>query len=122
MPGPITRLDGQGETTLAALAERGTRIAAAAGIGNPERFFAMLRSAGLRIDAMPLPDHFDFSGFSFAGLEADIILITEKDAVKCRHVPALAQDARLMVVPVAARLDAALAATIVEKLHGCATV
>ena len=121
-PGLVTRLDGQGETTLAALAERGARMAAAAGIGNPERFFAMLRSAGLRFESMPLPDHFDFAGFSFADVDADVILITEKDAVKCRHVPALAQDARLMVVPVAAQLDAALAATIVEKLHGCAIV
>ena len=121
-PGPVTRLDGHGETTLAALAAQDLRIAAAAGIGNPERFFAMLKSAGLRITPMPLPDHFDFAGFSFAEIPADAILITEKDAVKCRHIPALAQDARLWVVPVAAQLDAALAAQIVEKLHGCATV
>ena len=121
LPRPVKRLDGSGETTLAELAAQGPRIAAAAGIGNPERFFAMLRGAGLRFEAMPLPDHFDFSGFSFAPVQADIILITEKDAVKCRHVPATAQDTRLMVVPVAAQLDAALAAQIVEKLHGCAT-
>ena len=124
-PGTLTRLDGRGETTLAALAGQGQqrlRITAAAGIGNPERFFSMLRGAGLRFDAMPLPDHFDFDGFTFAGSKADAILITEKDAVKCRHVPALAQDARIWVVPVAAQLDAALAAQIVEKLHGCATV
>ncbi len=119
--GPVERLDGQDETTLAGLAEQDLRIVAAAGIGNPERFFAMLRGAGLRIAPMPLPDHFDFAGFSFAEIPADVILITEKDAVKCRHIPALAQDARLWVVPVAAQLDAALAAQIVEKLHGCAT-
>ncbi len=121
-PGPVTRLDGQGETTLAALAGQDLRITAAAGIGNPERFFAMLEGAGLRITPMPLPDHFDFAGFSFGEIPADVILITEKDAVKCRHIPALAQDTRLWVVPVAAQLDAALAAQIVEKLHGCATV
>jgi tetraacyldisaccharide 4'-kinase len=120
VPGAVCRLDGSGGITLAALAGQNLRVAAAAGIGNPERFFAMLRAAGLRIDTMPLPDHFDFAGFSFGNVEADCILITEKDAVKCRHVPALAHDARLMVVPVAAQLDAALAAQIVEKLHGCA--
>ena len=82
----------------------------------------MLRNAGLLFEAMPLPDHFDFAGFSFGEMPADLILITEKDAVKCRHVPALAQDVRIWVVPVAAQLDAALALQIVEKLHGCATV
>ncbi|HEX8955716.1 MAG TPA: tetraacyldisaccharide 4'-kinase, partial [Burkholderiaceae bacterium] len=122
VPGAVARLDGSGATTLAALAGQNLRIAAAAGIGNPERFFAMLRAAGLRFEPMPLPDHFDFAGFSFGNIQADCILITEKDAVKCRHVPALAHDARLMVVPVAAQLDAALAAQIVEKLHGCAIV
>jgi tetraacyldisaccharide 4'-kinase len=122
LPGPVHRLDGAGETPLAALSTQNLRITAAAGIGNPERFFTMLRTAGLHFEPMPLPDHFDFAGFSFAQVQADCILITEKDAVKCRHVPALAQDARLMVVPVAAQLDAALAAQIVEKLHGCAIV
>lgn len=102
------------------LAGRGG-IVAAAGIGNPERFFSMLQTAGLRFGAMPLPDHFDFAGYSFADVNAALILITEKDAVKCRHIPALAQDARLWVVPVAAQIDAALAEQIVEKLHGYAT-
>jgi len=122
VPGAVQRLDGQSETTLTALAAQEWRIVAAAGIGNPERFFAMLRGAGLRIAPMPLADHFDFTGFSFAEIPADITLITEKDAVKCRHIPALAQDLRIWVVPVAAQLDAALAVQIVEKLHGCATV
>lgn len=94
------------------------RIAAAAGIGHPERFFNMLRSAGLTIESIPLPDHFDFSGYSFAGVEADRILITEKDAVKCRHITALRDDPRLWVVPVDAHLDGALAERIVEKLRG----
>jgi tetraacyldisaccharide 4'-kinase len=60
------------------------RISAAAGIGMPDRFFAMLRSAGLVIDAMPLADHFDFVANPFTRVAADRILITEKDAVKLR--------------------------------------
>jgi hypothetical protein len=35
-------------------------------------------------------------------------LITEKDAVKCAANPALANDARLYVVPLEAKLDEAL--------------
>jgi tetraacyldisaccharide 4'-kinase len=105
--------------TLAALADDPPkRILAAAGIGNPARFFDMLQAAGLCFDAMPLPDHHDFADRPFAGTDADIILVTEKDAVKCRQIEHLKSDPRLWVVPVTARIDAALADRIVEKLRG----
>jgi tetraacyldisaccharide 4'-kinase len=107
--------------TLAELAGQGTglRVAAAAGIGNPGRFFAMLREAGLRPLELPLPDHHDFQDRPFAAIEADIILVTEKDAVKCWQIEELRNDPRIWVVPVGARIDAALADQIVEKLRGC---
>jgi tetraacyldisaccharide 4'-kinase len=105
--------------TLSALAADPSKtILAAAGIGNPARFFAMLQTAGLRFDALPLPDHHDFSDRPFDGIKVDIILITEKDAVKCRHIEHLKDDPRLWVVPVTARIDGALADRIVEKLRG----
>ena len=94
------------------------KILAAAGIGNPARFFEMLRAAGLRFDTMPLPDHHDFSDRPFDSIDADIILVTEKDAVKCRQIEHLRNDPRLWVVPVTARIDGALADRIVEKLRG----
>lgn len=94
------------------------RIVAAAGIGHPERFFAMLHDQGLQFAALPFPDHFNFAGNPFAQVEADIILMTEKDAVKCRQNDALRSDPRLWVVPVTACLDSALAEKIVEKLRG----
>jgi tetraacyldisaccharide 4'-kinase len=99
----------------------GRRLAAAAGIGNPERFFAMLRAQGLAFAAVPLPDHHDFLDQPFAHVDADIILITEKDAVKCGQIENLKNDPRLWVVPVTAQLDAALAEQIVEKCRGCST-
>lgn len=97
------------------------RIAAAAGIGNPSRFFGMLRDMGLSVTEIPLPDHYDYVEDPFAHVDADLILITEKDAVKCRQHPTLANDARLWVVPVSARIDEALAHTILEKLRGPST-
>lgn len=94
------------------------RIAAAAGIGNPARFFGMLKGAGLSIIELPLPDHHDFQDRPFASLEADLILMTEKDAVKCAQIEELSDDPRLWVVPVTARIDRALADQIVEKCRG----
>ena len=99
----------------------GRRIVAAAGIGTPGRFFAMLRGHGLVFAELPLPDHHDFLDEPFAGLDADVILITEKDAVKCRQLENLKDDPRLWVVPVTAQLDPALAEQIVEKCRGRST-
>ncbi|NRR31643.1 tetraacyldisaccharide 4'-kinase [Oxalobacteraceae bacterium] len=105
--------------SLAAESRAGLRVAAAAGIGNPERFFAMLRAAGLQFQPLPLPDHHDFLDRPFDGLDAQLILMTEKDAVKCAQINDLKDDPRLWVVPVSARIDAALAQQIVEKCRGC---
>jgi tetraacyldisaccharide 4'-kinase len=96
----------------------GKRVVAAAGIGNPGRFFAMLRQAGLDVGELALPDHHDFLDDPFADLDADVILITEKDAVKCRQLEKINNDPRLWVVPVSAQIDPALAAYIVEKCRG----
>ena len=86
----------------------GLRIVAAAGIGVPQRFFAMLCAVGLQIDELPLADHFDFASNPFAGRSFDVALITAKDAVKCRLVPALAADGRLCVVNLRASVDPGL--------------
>lgn len=95
------------------------RIAAVAGIGHPERFFSMLRAQGLSLESThALPDHFDFSVNPFAAITADVILITEKDAVKCSRIAGIAQDTRLWTVPVEATIAGPLAQHILEKLRG----
>jgi tetraacyldisaccharide 4'-kinase len=86
----------------------------AAGIGAPERFFATLRAAGLTPATRALPDHYAFSSNPFADVDADAILITEKDAVKLGAW----HDARIWVVPVEAALDHRLIEIVVEKLRG----
>jgi len=91
------------------------RILAAAGIGAPERFFASLRAQGLTLtETRALPDHFAYHTNPFADTSAEIILITEKDAVKCQGW----RDARLWVVPVDATLDTRLLTLITEKVRG----
>lgn len=78
------------------------RIAAAAGIGNPERFFATLRAAGIQPDPrLALPDHYDYRESPFDSVSADVILITAKDAVKCHRL----SDPRLWEIPVQARFS-----------------
>jgi len=65
----------------------GKRIAACAGIGQPERFFTMLRRHGLTLtDTLALPDHYAYQQSPFGDLTAEVILITAKDAVKCRSL------------------------------------
>jgi len=106
---------------LAELAQRQQRDAsisllAAAGIGVPQRFFAMLRAAGLRCEELPLPDHYGFHNDPFAGSTASFILITAKDAVKCRRNDALRGDARIWIAPLVADVDAGLADLVAARL------
>ena len=101
---------------LASISSGEKKLAAAAGIGNPRRFFSLLQSAGLTFTEIPLPDHFDYKTNPFLNFDAEIILITEKDAVKCSFVDSF-QNGQLWVVPVDAQIDAALIEQIVEQLH-----
>ncbi len=57
---------------------------AVAAIGHPEAFFAALRAAGLRIDEHPLPDHAAIDPATLPVASGSTVLMTEKDAVKCR--------------------------------------
>jgi tetraacyldisaccharide 4'-kinase len=78
--GDARRLDGGARRPLGEFAGR---VGAVAGIGNPQRFFATLAAAGLDVDARAFPDHHRFVASDFAGLPTPV-LMTEKDAVKCR--------------------------------------
>ena len=70
-------------------------ITAVAGIGNPQRFFTALQKQGITGKRIGLPDHAHYTPEFFAGISAQCILITEKDAVKCTSV----SDERIWVVP-----------------------
>lgn len=58
---------------------------AVAAIGNPERFFAMLESLGFELARHPFADHHLFRRQDFSTIPDNArIIMTEKDAVKCR--------------------------------------
>ena len=94
------------------------QITAAAGIGNPGRFFASLKDQHLSFEEMPLPDHYSFAENPFKNTLSGTILITEKDAVKCGQHPELMADERIWVVPATVEIDnPSLESKIVEKCH-----
>ena len=80
---PVTSLDGGRKTELAGF--RGARVHAVAGIGYPERFFSMLRRNGIDIREHAFPDHHAFRRADLEFSDCAAVLMTEKDAVKCRH-------------------------------------
>lgn len=99
VPGSLHAVRGGSERQLSTLA--GQTVHAVAGIGNPVRFFELLKSFDIRVIEHPFPDHHPF-------VEEDIhfnndlpVIMTEKDAVKCRM---FATD-RHWYLPVDARMD-----------------
>lgn len=58
---------------------------AVAGIGNPEQFFVMLRGLGFDIIEHIFPDHHDFTADDIDFGFESLVIMTEKDAVKCRR-------------------------------------
>jgi tetraacyldisaccharide 4'-kinase len=59
------------------------KIHAVAGIGHPERFFAMLRENKLEIIEHIFPDHYGFQPQDIDFADDLPVIMTEKDAVKC---------------------------------------
>jgi tetraacyldisaccharide 4'-kinase len=97
-------------TTAAALT--GKKLHAVAGIGDPSRFFRSLAQLGLAFEPHPFPDHHPYQPADLAFPSGEVILMTEKDGVKCAtfNLP----DA--WVLPVTAQLPPALTELLLEKL------
>ena len=81
------------------------KITAVAALGNPQRFFDDLLKQGIAGKTIPLPDHAAYTAEFFEKLNAQCILITEKDAVKCSAI----SDERIWVVPMTLTLPDRLA-------------
>ena len=63
----------------------GRRVHAVAGIGDPRRFFARLAARGLKVVPHPFPDHHAFRAAELEFGDEAPVLMTEKDAVKCKR-------------------------------------
>jgi tetraacyldisaccharide 4'-kinase len=64
----------------------GRSVHGVAGIGNPERFFNMLRAHGIEVVGHPLPDHAQLRATDICFADGRPVLMTEKDAVKCGRI------------------------------------
>ena len=65
---------------------RGREVHAVAAIGNPGRFFRQLRAMGLTITEHPFPDHHFFAAEDIRFGSNAVVIMTEKDAVKCPEI------------------------------------
>ncbi|MBT2144937.1 MULTISPECIES: tetraacyldisaccharide 4'-kinase [unclassified Rhodanobacter] len=92
----------------------GRRVHAVAAIGNPQRFFDSLRAAGVEVIEHAFADHHGFVPADLDFADGLPLLMTDKDAVKCRRF-ARPQWWR---VPVQADLPQAFYGALVERLEG----
>jgi tetraacyldisaccharide 4'-kinase len=92
----------------------GKRLHAVAGIGNPQRFFALLARLGLDPVCHVFPDHHAYRTADLEFADCDWVLMTEKDAVKCARFDRV----DFVALRVDAVLDPAFADFLTRTLHG----
>ena len=111
-PGEAVNLQTQQSVPLSAL----KKVVAMAGIGHPPRFFATLKQYGVTpVTEIAFADHHAYSKDELAGLVAadHILLMTEKDAVKCRR---FAQP-NWWYLPVEAELSGSAVAPLLDDIE-----
>lgn len=95
---------------------REQRVHAVAAIGNPRRFFDLLRQSGLEIEQHAFADHHAFVPTDLAFGDGAPILMTSKDAVKCRPFA----HEQMWELPVTARLSPDDGRVLIDRI--CAMV
>jgi tetraacyldisaccharide 4'-kinase len=109
----LRELGSDAEVPLRSL--EGSAVHALAGIGNPERFIQLLRSLGASPEATLRPDHHVWRAGELPGPDGRRIVMTEKDAVKCRRLAAGRDD--LYYLQVEAVLSPADAARFLDRVQ-----
>jgi tetraacyldisaccharide 4'-kinase len=89
-------------------------VHAVAGIGDPTRFFELLRRLGFDPVCHAFPDHHRYTRADLAFHDAAAVLMTEKDAVKCTAFA----DSRWWYLPIMAHIDAGLVARVERTIRG----
>jgi len=110
-PGQAKPMAGGRPQPLSAFA--GQRVHAVAGIGEPERFFDLLRSHGIGVVPHAFADHHRYVADDLRFGSDLPVLMTEKDAVKCRAFA----GARWYSVGIDARLPEAFWIALLGRLQ-----
>jgi tetraacyldisaccharide 4'-kinase len=111
--GRLHKLHGEESMDVTTLAKEGQVIHAVAGIAQPERFFISLDKMGLEVQQHVFADHHRYRKSDFARLGGDsMVIMTEKDAVKCRKLPLF----NAWYLPVEAVMSENLEAGLREKM------
>lgn len=92
----------------------GRTVHAVAGVGNPGRFFQMLKRAGVDIIEHAFPDHHAYVKADLEFGDDAPILMTEKDAVKCETF----LDSDIWYLPIIVQVNAALEQRISTLIEG----
>jgi len=105
-------------TRQAALSQFASQTAhAIAGIGNPQRFFDLLKHFNINIIPHAFPDHHPYQAADLDFPDQLPILMTEKDAVKCKNLVLNKKiRERLWVLPVKAELSSEFIDKLLQKI------
>ena len=92
---------------------QGLHVAAVTGLGQPDQFFAALGSLSLNVSSHAFPDHHFLTEKDLATIDADVIVVTEKDAVKLSGF----SDDRIWKLVITTDIPNALLHRLHEKLN-----
>lgn len=85
IPGRLFKVNDPGNT-MSLDDYRNRTVHAVAGIGHPPRFFRLLRNNGIKTVEHAFPDHYIYNKDDLRFDDDFPVLMTEKDAVKCRYI------------------------------------
>jgi tetraacyldisaccharide 4'-kinase len=93
---------------------------AVAGIGHPGRFFRQLQALGVEVTEHAFPDHHVYTSSDIDYADSLPILMTEKDAVKCKRLQSVntagGTNENIWAVPVSAKLSDQLGIDLIELI------
>lgn len=107
----------QSNEKISAIEFNSTQVNAVAGIGNPQRFLNTLTELGIAAELYAFPDHHAYTAKDFQFANQLPVVMTEKDAVKCRE---FAQP-NWFYVPITANLPDSFWQALQQKLERICT-
>ncbi len=93
---------------------KGKTVHAVTGIGNPARFYSALETLGLELIKHSFPDHHAFTKKELQFKDNKIIIMTEKDAVKCQQF----RLKNCWYLPIEAEIKGEFNSLLMDKLKG----